>query len=142
MSWGNAHRRKTHCPSGHEYTPENTGIRTHKTKGKYRFCRTCDVARRQRFTYKLRYGIRVGDKTTMLKAQGDKCANRACPAKGLMDKHWHLDHDHATQEVRGVLCSGCNLALGHVKDDIARLRGLADYLEEHLKKFRVAVVGK
>ena len=38
--------RKTHCPHGHEYTPENTIWR----KGKYRMCRTChnDVMRRQR----------------------------------------------------------------------------------------------
>ena len=42
----------------------------------------------------------------------------------------HLDHDHATGKFRGWLCNGCNSALGHVKDDPAVLRKLADYLEQ------------
>lgn len=37
-----ANRRKTHCPQGHEYTPENTRI---DRNGK-RHCRTCDGARK------------------------------------------------------------------------------------------------
>ncbi|MEV0183833.1 hypothetical protein AB0I54_31795 [Streptomyces sp. NPDC050625] len=32
--------RKTHCPQGHEYTPENTG-----TNSKGRYCRACGKAR-------------------------------------------------------------------------------------------------
>lgn len=30
--------RKTHCPQGHEYTPENTGFRRGKS---WRYCRAC-----------------------------------------------------------------------------------------------------
>lgn len=30
--------RKTHCPKGHEYTPENT---YHNKKANYRMCRAC-----------------------------------------------------------------------------------------------------
>lgn len=41
----------------------------------------------------------------------------------------HVDHDHHTGKVRGLLCSGCNLALGAVKDSPLTLRRLADYLE-------------
>lgn len=36
-------REKTHCPHGHEYTPENT---KHQKTG--RRCRTCDLARDRR----------------------------------------------------------------------------------------------
>lgn len=36
-----ANRRKTHCPKGHEYTPENT-----LTDGVRRWCRTCRAERR------------------------------------------------------------------------------------------------
>ncbi len=39
------------------------------------------------------------------------------------------DHDHRTDEFRGILCGNCNQALGLVDDDPARLRALADYLE-------------
>lgn len=31
---------------------------------------------------------------------------------------------------RGVLCQGCNLAIGHAQEDPLRLRAAADYLEE------------
>lgn len=43
----------------------------------------------------------------------------------------HLDHDHATGKFRGVLCGGCNWALGNVRDSSSTLRALADYLEAH-----------
>jgi hypothetical protein len=44
---------------------------------------------------------------------------------------WHTDHDHAIGLVRGILCQACNVALGYVKDDPARLRALANYVEAY-----------
>ena len=40
-----------------------------------------------------------------------------------------LDHDHATGLFRGVLCRGCNSALGFARDNPETLRALALYLE-------------
>ena len=40
-----------------------------------------------------------------------------------------VDHDHITGKVRGLLCSNCNFALGHVKDSIEILAALIKYLE-------------
>lgn len=40
-----------------------------------------------------------------------------------------IDHNHNTGQIRGVLCQGCNLALGGVRDSPDILRKLAIYLE-------------
>lgn len=42
-----------------------------------------------------------------------------------------IDHDHNTGEFRGLLCTGCNAALGMVKESKETLAGLILYLEKH-----------
>jgi len=44
----------------------------------------------------------------------------------------HIDHCHNTGEVRGVLCAGCNLAIGHAKEDINTLNNMIKYLTNKL----------
>lgn len=39
-----------------------------------------------------------------------------------------IDHDHKTDELRGLLCRRCNLALGIFKDDVKLLRAALAYL--------------
>jgi hypothetical protein len=60
----------------------------------------------------------------MIEAQGGTCAT--CGAKPE-----HVDHDHKTGRVRGVLCFNCNQALGNVRDDVLTLSRLGTYLREH-----------
>lgn len=40
-----------------------------------------------------------------------------------------VDHDHETGKVRGVLCRGCNGALGKFGDTVAGVRRALAYLE-------------
>jgi hypothetical protein len=42
-----------------------------------------------------------------------------------------IDHDHASGEIRGVLCGNCNRAIGLMRDNPALLRAGADYLDRH-----------
>jgi hypothetical protein len=77
--------------------------------------------------YKTKYGLTPEQVETM---RGDGCG--ICQVVDDPTDRWgtlHVDHDHATGRVRGVLCNGCNNGLGRFKDDPALLRAAADYLE-------------
>lgn len=53
-------------------------------------------------------GITDADYFALLKAQGGHCA--ICPSTPKT-RRLHVDHDHATGAVRGLLCHRCNRAL-------------------------------
>ena len=60
----------------------------------------------------------------MIAAQGGVCAIcQDAPAA-------HVDHDHATGAVRGVLCFNCNGGLGQFRDRTDVMRKAIKYLEE------------
>lgn len=54
----------------------------------------------------------------------DVCGRRPAGKRAMA-----IDHCHVTGKVRGILCKDCNLVLGWMNDDAARLRALASYLE-------------
>lgn len=69
-----------------------------------------------------RYGLAPAD----LAALDEVTACEVCGGPAL-----HVDHDHETGHVRGVLCRGCNTALGMVEDDRDRLAMLIHYLDRY-----------
>jgi hypothetical protein len=83
------------------------------------------------------YGMTLDDYARMLESQGGLCANSGCFNPPPADRRFDMDHDHACcpgkkscgKCVRGLLCRQCNHALGMLRDDVKRIRGLADYLE-------------
>lgn len=42
-----------------------------------------------------------------------------------------VDHNHTTGDVRGLLCTSCNRALGLFGDSLETLRSAVTYLERH-----------
>jgi hypothetical protein len=59
----------------------------------------------------------------------------ACATCGKQQRrHLHVDHDHATGVVRGLLCSDCNAALGHLHDSPEIIRKLLQYILQHVKE--------
>ncbi len=73
------------------------------------------------------FGITVEDFARLMNAQEMRCAGCREPLE--FDHKTHIDHDHKTGKVRGLLCHYCNILLGVAKDDVGTLRRLVKYLE-------------
>lgn len=78
---------------------------------------------------KSQYGITESEYIDILKAQKGACA--ICgTSESSSTKRFAVDHNHDTGEVRGVLCSSCNLGLGNLGDSPNRLISAFRYLLE------------
>lgn len=79
-----------------------------------------------RVYYLRKYGLTHETFAALLAKQ-----NGACAICGLKMKRPCIDHDHETNAVRGLLCIGCNAALGGFKESTGNLLSAVDYLIEH-----------
>tara|TARA_R110002153_G_scaffold74070_1_gene192876 strand:+ start:1468 stop:1848 length:381 start_codon:yes stop_codon:yes gene_type:complete len=77
------------------------------------------------------FGITQADFLEMSEKQGHVCAICKQPETSKKKKNLSVDHNHDTGVVRGLLCNGCNTALGLFKDDAANLAKAIFYLEEN-----------
>ena len=99
--------------------------------------KTKKILRTRRTTLR-RHGLVEADFQAMLTRQRGHCLGCNCT---LSTKTLRIDHDHLTDRVRGLICNNCNLALGLVRDDRARLYQLAAYLELDRTKPVVYLIG-
>lgn len=111
--------------------------------GKEYWARTCKLCERsgakkwqtenpERFNYlqkrgvfKRAYGER-GVELYELRISGKGACENCGDSENL-----HIDHNHVTGEVRGLLCHRCNTALGLLKEDTERIEGLVRYLNSY-----------
>lgn len=80
---------------------------------------------RRKINLKRQYGMTIEQYEAIYNAQEGKCA--IC---GRHEEKLCIDHDHATNKVRGLLCQHCNTALGYVYDDPEILTSAINYLRE------------
>lgn len=88
------------------------------------------------------YGMTRADYDEMFEEQGGVCL--ICLNPSTSGESLDVDHDHATGEVRGLLCRKCNVVLGLVGEDVDTLCQAVWYLEggfREMQEKRILVPG-
>lgn len=82
--------------------------------------------------YRRLYGLAFEQAEDLLRLQEGQCA--ICQKEIQFDgrKGAHVDHDHVSGVVRGVLCIACNVGVGQFQDDPHLLRRAISYLRKEL----------
>lgn len=78
---------------------------------------------------KRNYGISLNQFNKILIHQKNHCA--ICSE--FFVKTPHVDHNHKTGKIRGLLCSRCNLAIGFTRDNIVILENAIKYLRKYME---------
>lgn len=82
----------------------------------------------KRWSLRNKYGITFKQLEEMYVSQQCRCA--ICDGEFKDRKDMHVDHDHQTGQVRGLLCSKHNWMLGRAKDNTKILRSAIVYLNK------------
>lgn len=123
--------------------------------GHARMCKSCAVSRHQQwveenreqvnryarqryknephryaeYERKKHYGMPPGEYDRMLAAQDGRCAIcKSTDPGGTRISHFHVDHCHDTNRIRGLLCGNCNLGIGYLRHDERILRAAIEYI--------------
>lgn len=83
-------------------------------------------------TLKKTYGITLEEYNAILLKQHGVCAICGKPeiaTRGGKLLALSVDHDHATNQIRGLLCESCNIGLGNFKEDVPTLLSAIKYVE-------------
>lgn len=83
---------------------------------------------------KYKFGITTDDYNKLLLEQNSCCAICRNPFTGKWNDRTApvVDHNHSTNEVRGLLCQSCNKGIGHFRENLQSLK----YAYEYLKVFQ------
>ena len=74
------------------------------------------------------YNLTESDYEKLLVIQNGVCA--ICRKSDPTGQRLAVDHCHATNKIRGLLCCKCNRGIGFFDDEPMRIRAAADYLEK------------
>ena len=102
---------------------------TNKAAKKFQQCQNEKARAAQRKSkLKRNWGLTLEEFDQMLAAQRGVCAICSSGVPGGTGR-FHVDHDHATGIIRGLLCSACNTGIGQLKERIDVLERAIDYLK-------------
>ena len=103
-----------------------------RVHGREVYCKACRAASR----FKRSYGITSSYYQKLSDLQGGVCAicgeKETAMGSGRSIRPLSVDHDHATDAVRGLLCSKCNTAVGLMDDSVNKLSKAIEYLSRRV----------
>lgn len=109
------------------------------------YCRTCERKLRREYYHKdleksrslgrdkalaRAYGITREEFNNILAEQNNSCAICGIKEPGGRG-NWHVDHNHTTGKVRGLLCHKCNTGLGLFLESETILKLAITYIRKH-----------
>lgn len=98
----------------------DTPVRGHKNR---RFC--SNMCKEKAGSLRTKFGLTVVQYRQLIQDAGGRCPICACKPKV-----WHVDHNHKTRRVTGVVCHQCNIGLLASSHHILeKAQGLVSYLE-------------
>jgi len=126
-----------HCPSCGETEPTNFYIHKKTGRRSNAYCANCHKENckkkyqaksmiQRRASRAAMYGLSPQQYFDMYKKQNGLCA--ICNEVPSTKRGLHVDHCHETQKVRGLLCHGCNIAIGNLKHDTNLMKSAIKYL--------------
>jgi hypothetical protein len=117
---------------------------TDRKSGRKTICKTCikaDPLTKEKKLYMKNYGVGYHLKTkynlsleqynALLVKQNHKCAICSIDEKEAPKGKLFVDHCHATNKVRELLCHNCNVSIGLLKESITTLSQAIAYLDKH-----------
>lgn len=125
---------------------EDFPLAAERQDGRYPYCLPCkrqlmrdavarwktrhpeEYRRSQRKTNLRKKGMTLEEYEQLAAAQRGRCAICGTEPNGVV---LAVDHCHATGQIRGLLCTPCNMGIGHLRDDPDVLRRAAAYLDHH-----------
>lgn len=108
-------------------------------------CKPCEYPKREIQRRLREYGMTAEQYEQLKMQQGNLCAICNQPETVVRlgaVRPLAVDHNHLTRISRGLLCQRCNVILGLVNEDPARLELAAKYLRQWEKRHRVAIKDK
>ena len=113
-----------------EYTAENKEkVRKYKSNYYYANRQKC-IEKDRKNQLKRKYNVTVEWYDEQLKAQNGKCLICGTTEGGGISTVLHVDHNHETGAVRGLLCRSCNTGLGLFKENTKLLKNAIEYVDK------------
>lgn len=95
-------------------------------------CKSCKKKWDKDYHKYRRYKLTKEEYDGILKNQNNLCG--ICGIILKDDYNTHVDHNHQTGKIRGLLCVGCNTGLGNFKENPFILIKAIKYIEKYKKK--------